>query len=214
VAAFIKQTSRKEVNMNEREPNNNEHQEDQGEHEQEPKAQPRIYVASLADYNEGRLHGAWIDAAQSAEELEGAVKAMLDDSPSPGAEEWAIHDYEGFGLLHLDEFDSMESVASVAAGITEHGPAFAAWAAHVGADSEHLGDFHEAYMGEWESGKAFAEEMLADLGEIEELERVLPKHLAPYIEINYGRYFGDLVSGGDIIAVEKRNGGLYVFWNW
>ena len=38
-------------------------------------------------------------------------------SPSPGAEEWAIHDYEGFGPLRLDEFESLENVAKVAAGI-------------------------------------------------------------------------------------------------
>ena len=28
---------------------------------------PRIYVASLSDYNAGRLHGEWIDADQGAE---------------------------------------------------------------------------------------------------------------------------------------------------
>lgn len=31
---------------------------------------PRIYVASLSDYNAGTLHGKWIDADQSAEDIQ------------------------------------------------------------------------------------------------------------------------------------------------
>jgi len=52
----------------------------------------RIYVASLSDYNAGRLHGAWIDATQDADEIEAEVQEMLAASPEPIAEEWAIHD--------------------------------------------------------------------------------------------------------------------------
>ena len=199
--------------MHEGEPYDNEHQDDQTNPEEERKAQPRIYVASLADYNEGRLHGAWIDAAQDEEELERCVTEMLVRSPSPGAEEWAIHDYEGFGLLRLDEFESLETVAKVAAGIVTHGPAFAAWASHVEADYKQLEEFEEAYIGEWESGKAFAEEMIEDLGQLEEIRRDLPEHLAPYIRIDYDSYFDDLVGGGEICTMKKPDGGVYVFWN-
>ena len=67
--------------MHEEEPNESKHQDDQTSPEEERGAQPRIYVASLADYNEGRLHGAWIDAAQDEDELERAVKEMLAQSP-------------------------------------------------------------------------------------------------------------------------------------
>ena len=34
-----------------------------------PDGSPRIYVACLAAYNAGRLHGRWIDANQSAEDI-------------------------------------------------------------------------------------------------------------------------------------------------
>ena len=142
--------------MNEEVPANSENNDNPEEGEREPRAQPRIYVASLADYNDGRLHGAWIDAAQDDDELGAAVKDMLARSPSPGAEEWAIHDYEDFGPLRLDEFESLATVAKVARGIAEHGPAFAAWAAHVGTDSEALDEFEDAYMGEWDNAVAFA----------------------------------------------------------
>ena len=55
-------------------------------------APPRIYVASLADYNEGRLHGAWLDVRGELRELDEGVRAMLAASKVPGAEEWAIHE--------------------------------------------------------------------------------------------------------------------------
>ena len=200
--------------MHEGEPYDNERQDDQTNPEEERKTQPRIYVASLADYNEGRLHGEWIDAAQDEEELERCVKEMLARSPSPGAEEWAIHDYEGFGLLRLDEFESLASVAKVASGIAEHGPAFAAWAAHVGTDSEALDEFEDAYMGEWESAVAFAEEMLDDMGHIEEIMRNVPEHLAAYVQIDYEGFVRDLVRNGELATLEKPDGGIYVFRNW
>ena len=56
----------------------------------------RIYVADLAAYNNGKLHGVWVDACADLDEIWNAVNAMLKASPEPGPEEWAIHDYEGF----------------------------------------------------------------------------------------------------------------------
>ncbi|RAN32203.1 antirestriction protein ArdA, partial [Hyphomonas pacifica] len=55
-----------------------------------PEDRPRIYVACLAAYNNGCLHGRWIGATTPDEIME-KVRAMLADSPLPGAEEWAIH---------------------------------------------------------------------------------------------------------------------------
>lgn len=62
--------------------------------------EPQIYVACLAAYNNGHLHGAWIDAAQEPWAIYDAVRVMLAASPIAGAEEWAIHDYEGFRNPH------------------------------------------------------------------------------------------------------------------
>ena len=58
---------------------------------------PRIYVACLAAYNNGILHGCWVDADQSFEDIWQEIRDMLASSPIPGAEEHAIHDYDGFG---------------------------------------------------------------------------------------------------------------------
>jgi len=51
---------------------------------------PRVYVACLAAYNNGRLHGAWIEVTKPDVIME-HVRAMLAASPEPNAEEWAIH---------------------------------------------------------------------------------------------------------------------------
>lgn len=53
---------------------------------------PRVYIACLAAYNSGKLHGRWIDADQDADDIRREVAEMLKASPEPNAEEWAIHD--------------------------------------------------------------------------------------------------------------------------
>jgi antirestriction protein len=123
----------------------------------------RIYVACLAAYNNGKLHGRWIDATQGADEIWEEIRAMLKASPEPGAEEHAIHDYEGFYGIRLSEYESIERVAEIAAIIEEHGPAFAYYANYVGGDPS-AEDFEEAYRGEWESEEAFAEEHVNEMG--------------------------------------------------
>lgn len=185
--------------------------EDEPRPEREPASRPRIYAASLSDYNAGRLHGAWIDADRDAEELHEQVAAMLDRSPEPRAEEWAIHDYEGFGPLRLSEYESLERIAALAKGIAEHGPAFAHWVALSGAQDADPGEgFEELYLGQWRSLDEYAEHLLSDLGYEELLERAIPENLRPYINIDFARYGRDLQLGGDI-AVSEGDEGVYVF---
>lgn len=38
---------------------------------------PKIYVACLAAYNNGILHGRWIDADQDADEIRAGIAEML-----------------------------------------------------------------------------------------------------------------------------------------
>ncbi len=126
---------------------------------------PRVYVACLAAYNNGRLHGEWIDADQSADELYEDVQRMLVASPEPGAEEWAIHDYEGFSELRLSEWESFERVSAIAAGIAKHGDAFSAWLSYDDSqDATDMRAFEDAYRGEWDSLRAYAENFADDIG--------------------------------------------------
>jgi len=72
----------------------------------------RIYVACLASYNAGRLHGAWIDVDTDKDAMAAKVDAMLKASPMPNAEEFAIHDYDEFP--NMGEYPSLDAIAATA----------------------------------------------------------------------------------------------------
>jgi antirestriction protein len=166
-------------------------QEPQLHPEREPDDAPRIYVASLSDYNAGRLHGTWIDATQQAEELHEEIHTMLAESTEEIAEEWAIHDYEGFGPLRLSEYESIDTVTRIAVGIAEHGIAFAHWAALVGTGDDELASFNDHYLGHWPSIGAYAAELVDDFGVQQELDRLtLP--FREYIHIDIDALARDL----------------------
>lgn len=170
---------------------------------------PRIYVASLSDYNAGRLHGEWLDATQELEDLEQAVQEMLARSPTPGAEEYAVHDYEGFGRLYVDEYLPLGTIARLAAGIAEHGRAFTAWAhtldsAHL---DENLGRFEDFYVGTFESLAEFAEHELEAWGV--DLEELGPEGLRPYIHFDMDAYARDLSY--DFRVEADEDGQVHVF---
>lgn len=167
---------------------------------------PRIYVACLAAYNNGRLHGEWIDADQSADELHEAVQRMLAASPIPGAEEWAIHDYEGFGELRLSEWESFERVSNIAAGIAEHGDAFSAWLSYdESQDATEMQSFEDAYRGEWDSLRAYAEDYAESTGMYDAAE----KSGSTYVVVDIDMLTRDLDI--ELYTVESDSHTVYVF---
>ena len=164
--------------------------------------EPRIYAASLADYNNGHLHGRWINANQDPDDLQADITEMLASSPIPGAEEWAIHDYEGFGRFRLSEYESIATVARIGQGIAEHGPIFAHWIDHIGTtDTDTLDHFDEHYLGTWNSLPDYAEQLLDDLGI--DLDTIAPAWLTPYISIDYEQLGNDLAT--DLYVSEDGN---------
>jgi antirestriction protein len=162
---------------------------------------PRIYVADLAAYNNGILYGRWLDAASGEDELQDGIAVMLADSPTPDAEEWAIHDYDGFGSLHLGEYESTATISRLARGIAEHGTAFAALAQWLGADAATDEAFTQHYRGSWQSTEAYAEALLQDIGAWDYLEHV-PEWLQPYTQIDVEGFARDLRLGGDIYTAD------------
>ncbi len=167
---------------------------------------PRIYVGDLAAYNAGILHGTWIDADQSPEDIQAAVNDMLAASPEPFAEEWAIHDYEGFGSLALREWESFERIAAIAAGIAEHGLAFTAWLSYDSCnDPSDVHAFDDAYRGEWPSLHAYAEDWAESTG----LYDIADKAGSPYIVVDIGLLERDLDI--ELYTVDTADGGVYVF---
>jgi antirestriction protein len=187
------------------EPESTGNENNDDEHEQLRDDRPRVYVASLSDYNAGILHGEWIDATQEPEDLHEAVQAMLEHSPTRNAEEFAIHDYEHFGHYRPDEYDSLEWISRVARGTVEHGEAFSAWAEHCHHDPEELDKFEDAYLGEWGSLTEYAEELLDDLGCLDISERA-PEMIAPYLRVNVAAFARDVELSGALTVVEHSRG--------
>jgi antirestriction protein len=186
-------------------------------HEPERNDGPRIYVASLSDYNAGVLHGTWLRADAESETIHEQITAMLADSPTTRrygdiAEEWAIHDYEGFGSLRLSEWEPIERISAIGRGIVEHGDAFSAWVAHHDDPDEVLAEeFESHYLGEFSSATDYGEHLLDELGiDVSDLPDV-PEGLRAYVQIDVAGWVRDLQIEGAITTVESK-AGVYVFW--
>ena len=173
-------------------------------------ATPRIYVASLSDYTNGRLHGRWLDAAREPAAIRTDIQAMLAESTDPGAEEWAIHDFDQFGSWRVDEFDSIELVSRIARGIQAHGPAYAAWADVHEGEPERFDDFEAAYLGHYESADTYCYQLADDFGYHAELEK-LPESLRSYVHIDYAAMARDLDANGDVYVYPDPSGGVWLF---
>lgn len=84
----------------------------------------QIYVADLAAYNAGHLHGRWIILEAydfDPDSVHERIKEILAQGTELyGAEtvsiheEWAIHDFEGFGPIKIEEYSSIERVCAIA----------------------------------------------------------------------------------------------------
>lgn len=168
---------------------------------------PRIYVASLADYNNGTLHGRWIDADRDPDEIRAEIAAMLAESNEDVAEDWAIHDYEGFGAFQVGEYESLDAISAVALGIAECGQAFAAYASWAGTSEEALHAFNDCYLGFWSSTEAWARDTADDFG-WEAALRQLPEDMQPYVSIDYQQLVQFMES---VMTVVECGGGIYVF---
>ena len=171
-------------------------------------AEIRIYVACLAAYNGGRLHGAWVSAEQDADGIQADVDAMLAASPEPSAEEWAIHDSEGFHGMTIDESESFEHVAELAEVLSEHGAAYAAYADVVGEHYANVGGFEDAYRGEWDSEEAYAIDYIESTGVLDSM----PDNLRHYFD--WAAWTRDLFM--DYVSADSPSGrrgysGVYVF---
>ena len=161
---------------------------------------PRVYVACLASYNDGILYGEWIDAAQTPEELREEIARILKGSPAPMAEEWAFHDFEGFGEYKVSEYESLDTLSAVALGIEEHGDAFAAYLAN-GSDAD---NFEEAYMGEYSSLQDYAEQYVEETGMLDNVNDTVKQYF------NFEAFARDLRLGGDVWTADAP-GGVWVF---
>ncbi|MGE0596221.1 MAG: antirestriction protein ArdA [Hyphomonadaceae bacterium] len=164
---------------------------------------PRIYVACLAAYNNGILHGEWI-AASDPDQIREEVRDMLAASPIPDAEEWAIHDHEGFEGVSLSEYASFETVCALAEFLSEHGKLGAKVYEHFGSDLDAANAAFEDYAGEYKTAADFAEEITRESG------TPIPDSLEHYID--WEALARDMEMNGGILVIEMRFDEVHIFW--
>lgn len=165
----------------------------------------RIYVADLAAYNNGKLHGVWINACDDLEDIQEQVNKMLKDSPENFADEYAIHDYEGFGGYGLGEYEGIETAHKIACFIEEYPDIGGELLRHFGGDLEDATKAaEENYSGCYKSLADYAEELTDETSEI-------PENLAYYID--YERMGRDMELSGDIYTIETSFDEIHVFWS-
>jgi antirestriction protein len=164
---------------------------------------PRLYVACLAAYNSGRLHGAWIDAGTDAWAIWDGIAAMLAKSPVAGAEEWAIHDYEGFAGIRIREYEGIERVAELAGFIAEHGTLGAELYNHFGGNLDEAREaITDRYLGQYTRLADYMEEVTAR-------SIAVPQQLAYYID--YEAMARDAEMSGDLFTIETAHDEVHVF---
>jgi antirestriction protein len=176
---------------------------------------PSIYVASLSDYNNGILHGAWIPADQDETEIRSDIVDMLASSPTATstdpAEEYAIHDYEWFGAWTISEYESIQLIASVGA-LGDRLEPFVGYATNVGTLSndnfgELLAEFEDAYCGNYSNTQDFAEELVDELSLFENINDEFARRY-----FDYEAYARDLFMS-DFFSVPASDDSIFVYHN-
>lgn len=168
-------------------------------------AEIKIYVADLAAYNNGKLHGVWIDATQDIDDIQDQINEMLEGSPEELAEEYAIHDYEGFDGYALGEYEGVQAAHNIACFIEDHPEIGGELLNHFGGDLEEAKQAaEEHYTGEYLSLADFAQGLTEDTSQV-------PEHLACYID--YERMGRDMELSGDIFTIQTAYNEVHVFWS-
>ncbi len=164
---------------------------------------PKIYVACLASYNNGILYGTWIALDQPLKNVFEQIRRLLDKSPIPGAEEIAVHDFEDFGSLRINEYDSITMIHKQAQFIIAHGALGAELLAHYAGSLEEAEEaLDNYYVGEHDSELEYAIHFFEEC-----YLHNIPKNVQSYID--YEKFCRD-VFVQDFFSLDV-NGSCHVF---
>jgi hypothetical protein len=178
----------------------------------------RIYVASLSDYNSGILHGRWIDADQDVDSIHEEIAEMLKGSPAARngdvAEEYAIHDYDGFRGFNLGEYESLAKITAIANAVDEYPSVVVA---HYFTENSHLepdeipAKIQEGLVATitecWgDETKALAEHLIEDIAEDSELPERYKSHAQAIAE----SMAHDHLMGGDYYVIYEGGGTYHI----
>lgn len=136
----------------------------------------QIYVACLAAYNNGHLHGAWIPCIDE-DQMNEDIKKLLASSPVHGAEEWVIGDHEGLGAI--SEYESVAAVMERVEFINEvENEALAQELLNYhGGNIADAINLYENFYGSYDSPEDFARSMAEDTGDLANVSSWLQYHI-------------------------------------
>ena len=183
----------------------------------------KVYIACLASYNSGILHGEWVDCGEGADHIKDEIGRILRGSPCPNveveyegaqvpsAEEWAIHDHEGFEGFNVGEHTDPDTLSEWCEIVEEldgdEKEAFRAWMGNQDRDGDLLESFREDYQGMHDDLADYAASFTEDTGGMQDC----PAHLSNYIDWEaMGR---DMELSGDIWTHDAGYHRLHVFNN-
>jgi antirestriction protein len=168
-------------------------------------SKPRVYAACLASYSNGILHGRWVDCTQGEQHIRDEIADMLASSPTPGAEEYAFHDYSDWpSSVRLTEYHDISELVRIADAIETHGDVFSAAMDHWCDVSEAIEACENAYQGAYGSVKEWAESYLEECGTFAGWSEFAKQYF------NFEQYARDMEIGGDIV---ESNGHIF-FSSW
>lgn len=143
----------------------------------------KVYIACLAAYNNGKLHGQWIDADKGADVIREGIKSVLEQSPENNkpypCEEWAIHDYDDFPrhvANSLGENPDLDEVCAIAEFLSEHGELGEALLSEHDLD-EAKEMLEERYHGEYSSRADFAQDFFESCYDIKDVPEIVRYHI-------------------------------------
>jgi len=138
----------------------------------------RIYVACLASYNNGFLHGKWFDLKDfsNADDLRDAITSdVLESKDNPTTlkygetcEEYAIHDFEAPKGIKIGEYSDLDELMEMQEILADdNGEIILALKDHLGSGTS-LDDaksyFEDNHRGEFKSDIDFADDAAESMG--------------------------------------------------
>lgn len=171
----------------------------------------QIYIACLTAYNNGFLHGEWVDVSQGIDHVRERIKFILLDSPmneeGDPCEEWAIHDFEGFGNYKVNEYHDLEELCQVAEFLKEceekdFPSDVASWLIDDFGINGAIEKMEDDFIGEFDSATDFAYHYVDETGLLSDACKTISMYF------DYEAFGRDLDMNGEVMSFRG-----YYFWN-
>lgn len=157
--------------------------------------QPRLWITPDPESWDGR----WCDATGTPDEIAAALASGH------------LQDTDGFGDFTVRSDDDPTVIARIAAGIARHGLAFAFWAELFDADEDMCAGFEDAYLGEYASPAAWANQDADATALREQATSRLGPDLARYFRFDADAYARDASERGTVLITETPQRTWWVF---